>query len=614
MRTRRRAVALAVAGAISIGSFLSREAVAEDVVRADPLEVPAGPLPEPETWAAEGRAPSLETLERTASDLRARGLVRLPFLAWAALDDAAGTVGAGALARARDLDEQSPGTLFEIALRTRRPSDLGRALLSLKAELSAIAWIGVVLFVAGASASVLVALVLVGAGFARSLPLHGHAIGHWMCGKNPPKWPGVLVVLGILSVLALVGIGPLLWLGLVGVIAASRLPRLEGAVLAAALIWIGVFVGPGLEAVSRAALIASREVPLRAAWRIDRSQPLPGDIDVLRHALDRRPEDLLSRSAASIHHLQIGDLEAVESLVTQIPSNGSPALRAHALSQLGAVHLARGDVLQAMAAFEEVRRRGESAAVLFNLSQAYGRAIRLSEQSELFTAARELDPKLVSERSAVDDRNLHGHLIRWPIPLEAYAREAFAPSREARALAGALRERAVGASLPAWMWIAPGLGTALAVLFRRSGLRRCVRCGRHVCEDCSPGAEGESCLRCVHLFTRASQIDVRVRQRELALDRRRQIRSDMATAVAGLLLPGVSPFQDGRPIRGAVRTALWGLGAGLVVAAWLVPPPWEVGRFGMVLPVGLGALLLVPSYLASMVESVRRIAPWRSAG
>jgi hypothetical protein len=426
-------------------------------------------------------------------------------------------------------------------------------------------------------------------------------------------WPGVLAVLGALAVLALVGVGPFVWLGVAGIVAASRLPRLEGAAVAMALLWVGLCVGPGLDVVSRSAVIVSREDPLGPVWRLDRTQPLPGDIDAVQVALARRPDDAMLRAAAATHHLRLGELDVVETLVSHVPSSSPESLRAHALGQLGAVRLARGDVRHALSAFEEARHHGESAAVLYNLSQAYGRAIRLPEQSSLFTAARELDPELVSERSSVESRSLHGYLIRSPLPLGAFLREAFAPSREAAALAGSLRERVLPPAFPDWVWIVPGLGVIVAVLLRRSEVRRCVRCGRQVCERCSPGVEGETCLRCVHLFVRSIQIDARVRRRELTLDRRRQVRSDVVAAATGLVLPGVGALLDGRPIAGGIRAALWGLGSGLVLVPWTVPAPWEVGGLGTVLPLGLGVLLLAPSYLAAAAESARRVAPWRAA-
>jgi hypothetical protein len=265
---------------------------------------------------------------------------------------------------------------------------------------------------------------------------------------------------------------------------------------------------------------------------------------------------------------------------------------------LGILHLADGEVEASIGAFENARSTHETASILYNLSQAYARGMRLMERSAPFAAARNLDPELVSHYTSFEGKNVHRFLIQEPFPLAAYLERAARPSAEAAELAQEIRLWTLGPGAPDWIWLAlPVLGV-LAATLRRKGIRRCNRCERPLCKRCSPtGKLASTCTRCANLFARGSRIDPRIRRLHLDLDRSRQRRLAYARAAMGALLPGAVRVFDGRFAGGIVALVLAGMGIALVATPNFVPLPFEVGGLGALVPPLLGWLLLVPAYL-----------------
>ena len=582
------------------------------VSHADPLVVPTGPLPEPENGAA--LAPA-ERVSSAADALRDRGFDELPILAWALLESARGEGRTELVARAVELAPGSPGVHFEAARISSDPREYWFAFAalarSLPGALFALAFAGVV---AGGGA---LALALGASAFAalRGFGLHGHAFGHSFAAKDPPGWTGVLLLLAALGALPLFGVGPLLLAGLFGAIGALRLVRREAACVAFALAAAGFVLGPGLDRLAPALTAESRAPDLFAAWRIDRGQSLPGDLARVESASKRRPDDVLRRLALATAWMRRGDLARAEAVLGPPNDDAAPDLLAAQLNLHGIVRLAQGDIAQAIPAFERARSTAESAPVVFNLSQAYGRALRLSDQQPTFEAARLLDADLVSRYMSNEGANVHRTLIESSLPLALYAARALAPSEESRALAAELRERVLGTFQPerAWM-ILPAAGLAGFAL-RRKRVARCSRCDRPICARCSREAlSAGTCMRCVRLFIRRENTDPRLRKLELDRDRSRQRRAVLAQAAAALLAPGAVDLLDEHLVRGSVR--LFALGAGLaaLLAPGLLPVPWDLGTLGFALPVATALGLLVPSCALALVQTAGKLSLLRRRG
>ncbi len=572
--------------------------------RADPLEVPTGPLPVPEASAG---LPFGERLQQAEAVLRGRGFRELPVLAWAALDAAKGGTRPNFVQKALRLAPRTPGVLFEAA---RQSGDMGaytRATFSLLQSFPGVVWLLSTLGGALGLGVLLATALVVSIGYGRTLALHGHALGHFTDSVDPPSWPGMLLGVAALAMLPLFGMGPLVILAVAGSLAALRLPTRESFAVATCLAVLGLSAGPLLDGWAKISAVQGHGDTLLAAWRMDRGQPLPGDEAKLQRAAARDSDDLLARLGLATLLMRRGDLLAVEQLLKDVPTTAAAGLRAHAFNILGTVQLARGDVKAAVEWFEDSRAAEESAAVLFNLSQAYGRALRLEDHSALFVAARERDPELIREHTQFEGASIHAYLIQPPIPLRLFLRVALEPSVQADEVARHVRAWTLGRRAPAWSWVLlPVLGLA-GVVIRRRGIGRCRRCSKVICEACSPDVEMGTCVTCERLRAPSGPSDPRLRRAQLDLDKTRRRRVTLGLFGAGILLPGLASLFESRVASGCVRIAAIGVGVGLLVVPGAIPSPWEVGDLSTTLPTVLGFGLLVPLYALGLWESFSRL-------
>jgi len=460
----------------------------------------------------------------------------------------------------------------------------------------------------------LLALLVVLVTFARTVGLHGHILGHLISRTDPPAWPGVLLLMIALVILPLAGIGPALLVAVAGTLAALRLGRSEATAVVVVLLLAGVALGPGLEVWSRFAAVQGRDPALAAAWRLEAAQPLPGDRARLEHALALRPDDLLLRLALASAWLREGDMGRVEEVLQDLPETASADFLARADNLRGTARLARGDIDGAISAYESGRATRESAALLYNLSQAYGRAVLLPERSALFSAARDLDPELVSRYAAFEGANVHRFVIHESPSLLAYLERGTAPGVEAEKLVAEIRSWSLGPRAPGWAWMLLPVGALLGALGRRKTIWRCTRCERPVCQSCLPkdAAVGATCVRCARLFTTNSTSDPRMRKRQLELDRRRQRLLGGTLAALALIAPGTGRVAEGRVGAGGLCFFLLGTGLGLLSISRLLTAPAELGGFASALPLLAAIVLASPVLLAGLFESRARLANVRT--
>ncbi|MGH9886248.1 MAG: hypothetical protein ACREBE_12010, partial [bacterium] len=534
---------------------------ADEDVRADPLQVPSGPLPEPELAATQS---SSERVLAAAAVLRDRGYEDLPVLAWALLDTARAQQQTELVERAIELAPSSPGVRFEAGRITGQPLEFLASVGALSRDLPGLLWLSALAGSALLGGLVLLALGVCVAAALRGLPLHGHALGHRMTGQDPPAWPGTLLCVGLLCALPLFGVGPIGWLAAAGALGALRLPRGQAAGVALALIALGAALGPGLDRAAPALVAVGRESVLVGAWRIDRGQALPGDLARLERASARYPADPVFRLVLAVDQKRHGELERADRMLGDALTSDDSGVRSAALNLHGILTRAEGALDTASPAFERARGADESAPIMFNLSQAYGRALRLSEQEAAFEVASSLDQELVSRYLSANGANVHTVLIQAPIPLSVYLVRALTPSAESTALAREVRQHLLGPIARDRTWLALPILGALAFLLRRKTVTRCSRCERPLCARCSHQAmKTGTCKRCVRLFVKHELTDPRLRKLQLDLDRRRQRRSQLQLAAASLFAPGFADLLDGRFARGML--ALFALGTGFAL-------------------------------------------------
>ncbi|HTO52064.1 MAG TPA: hypothetical protein VMR50_01665 [Myxococcota bacterium] len=576
---------------------------------AAPLQVPTGPLPEPETAAS---VSTPERVQSAAQALHDRGFEELPILAWAMLETARAESRPELVEKAVELAPSSPGVRFEAARISGDPRELFFALRALATclpgALFALAFVAVV--VGGGVIALAVGVSIVSA--LRGFGLHGHAFGHKLSPKDPPGWPGVLLLLAALGSLPLFGIGPVSVAAVFGAVGALRLPRASALFVAGSLTAAGLALGPGLDRAAPALAAVGREPALIAAYRIDRGQSLPGDLERVEAASRRAPDDVVLRLALGTAWLRRGELARVDQALGKPVADLPAPLQAADLNLRGIVRLAEGDLAQAIPDFERARATEETAPVMFNLSQAYGRALRLTEQQPMFEAARALDGELVSRYTGNEGANVHYQLIEPSLSLAVYGARALAPSEDSRALAAELRERLLGTWQRDRLWMLLPAAGILAFALRRDSVSRCSRCDQPICMRCSREARAAgTCMRCVRLFIKREHTDPRLRKLELDRDRRRQRRATLIQSLSALVAPGMVDLVDGRTGRGALL--LFALGAGLAAlhAPGLLPVPWDLGTLGYALPVVLALACLAPTLAFGVLQSISRLGQLR---
>ncbi len=588
---------------------------------APPLVIPVGPGPRPERTA---RLDTAERVERAHAALRARGYDEFPVLAWALLEKAQEEGGSRELiARALALAPNTPSVRFEAAWALHSPMEFARALLAFPASLPALLWLITLLAAAAGVGAGVAAAAIVLVAAARSLPLHAHRLGHLIHAQEPPVWPGVLLALSMLALLARLGLGPVLLLGAAGALATTSMRFKEGSSgVTASLVVLGLLAGPLMGQWSRLVTVTGHERGLLAAWRIDRgSQPLPDDRQRLEQEFAAQPEDPFLRLALATAWLREGGFTRADQLLREAPPDMSASLRARAANLRGIIHLARGRVEPAITAFERARSADEGAGILYNLSQAHGRGLNLLSQASYFKLARQLDAGLIQARTLDESSSVHRYLIRTPIPWSSYLSHGLRQSAAAEEVAVESRRWLLGAHAPGWAWLAVPTVGLLGFFFGGSRVRRCTHCLRPICLRCwSMAANEPSCGRCAQRAAtdRLSDAEQAGLERELA--RRRRLAKLLAAV--SLLLPGIFRIHDGRVKRGAFRAFLAATGVALlfladalpITVAFAIPAPFEVGGLGVTVLVIAALVLIAPLYTRGALEWARhRIAERRPA-
>jgi tetratricopeptide (TPR) repeat protein len=312
---------------------------------------------------------------------------------------------------------------------------------------------------------------------------------------------------------------------------------------------------------------------------------VPSPLDLVR--LERAaPADPLAAEALALRARRDGRIVEADAALRALAEGSNDA---RLLANAANARLLAGELEPAIELYERAVDLDESPVLLFNLSQAYARAIRLSEHEAALSRAQELDADAVDALLASQDAR--GPLVAdLPVPAGVLRRRLHQRADElgaASPLRAALAPGFLGGdplrSAGACAFLA-GVAIALSGAFRAS--RSCARCGARLCPRCDRrgGAQG-LCEACTRLHHRPETTDPQLRFERLAALRargRREARLHLALALA---VPGSAGLLAGRPARALAATLLVG-GAGASVAACfeLLPDPFAVG--------GAGALLL----------------------
>ncbi len=367
--------------------------------------------------------------------------------------------------------------------------------------------------------------------------------------------------------------------------------RRQQTVLALAALSIGLGAFPLANLASRSLDFFGSDPVVRAVVSVASGADAPGDRIRLSAAAERDPMALRGLAMLARRHGRLGEADALyQRLVAEWPQDAALANNA------ANVRLELGHLESAYALYDSALRGGDSEIVLFNLSQAHGRAFRVDALNQVLVDAQRLDGERIAEFTALTGQAGREFVVDLPVSTPVLWRRLFE------------RQSGVGVADQLRARLAPGIlgdeplllaGVLLAVLasFSWVGTRfeaahSCGRCGTQLCARCDPDHAGcELCHDCARLFFRPEQTDRTLRVERIGALRSRERRLQGINALAAVLLPGAAGALTRRP----ATMLLGALGFSLAVAcvAWPrgpLPDPLVAGDAAPLAFLMLGSL------------------------
>lgn len=479
-------------------------------------------------------------------------------------------------------------------------------------------WFAGSAFYVAAFALVWGGLLCIGVAGLLASPHAAHDMGDALSGSTPSFARGALFSVILLLPLAL---GE----GLLGVIAVllllgcvyGRSPQRRWLAAAAIAVWMGAY--PAAHLAGRT-LTALRDDPVLAAALVtSHGGAMPSDVARLQAA---DPDDALAVRAMAEHAYRIDNLGVADARYQQLLALSPEDAAAN--NNAANVRLNLGHIEAALSLYGESIEAIESPVVLYNLSQAYGRAFQVEDLAASLSLAQQLDPATVAELTALQGTEAKGFVVNLPLTSAQVWRRVLS-TREGDEDRFASRGADVAAefrSVFAPGWLGADAGLAAGVLlgsvllgslvgWRIDASGFCGRCGRRVCPRCDQEYQGdEVCWQCRRLFGQTENTDRSQRIERINELRRREARIEKTATATSVLIPGAAGFLAGRPARGLVGALCFALAA---ASLWwrdgVVPDPLVAGLAAPVAFVGV-AVAALAIYAITVVSSLvtRRIA------
>lgn len=439
-------------------------------------------------------------------------------------------------------------------------------------------------FVAGSLAFVFAVGV---AGFSRA----AHDLGD-LLSSHLPGFARSALLFALIGIPVALGEGLLgLMLGVLGIGFVYGGPRYRVVLgLAVALFMLGLY--PLLQLAGTALDALDADPVATASLAVVRDTARPAQVALLQEA-ELQGDGLAARVLAA-RSMRLGDFDrARERFGRLFEEDAADPL---VLTSLGNMAFRAGRTDEAIGFYERARAVGESAVLLFDLSQAYARGFRMEEFELTLQRAQTLDADVVAELSGFADP---GFVADVPFPIAPIRSRMFA-----RADGGALVDAAVAVVAPGWIGRSPTHvaaafllvllgGSLLTGRYQQAG--RCGRCGRRICARCDDSMwSSELCDGCHHLFNRPQGTDPQLRMTRISALRRREARVEKASTLASVVVPGVSGLLARRPDLSLV-SILFFLAA-VALFAWrggVVPDPLAVGHAGPLAFVAAGVVMFL---------------------
>ncbi len=454
-----------------------------------------------------------------------------------------------ALARALWLQERSPISAIRATW---------AALAAIPRHLEASVWF------AGISAYVL-ALALIYGGLlclavsAAVVSLHAaHDLGDTVSNEMPTFARAALLAAAILLPLALgqglVGAG----LGLLALAALYGSTRQRFVlVLASGAVVAGMYPVAQL---AGAALTAYSHDPVVAA-SYSSTEGFITPVDRLRLEQNART-DSLAVHALAVTERRSGNLAAADAHYQRILAEDSSSQAT--LNNAANVRLTLGHMELALDLYRRASEAGESARVLFNLSQAYGASFAVDDLTRTLANAQRLDGNVVAELTRLQGSDETGFTIDLPVDRRMLWDRAY-HGAAAHALAAEFRSGLAPGLLGSQWWVTAAafalvvIAASLASMRLRAS-RLCSRCGRRLCPRCDREfGGGEICEGCTRLFHQPETTDRSLRLARINVLRHRDERMSRIVLLASILVPGYAGLiarRHGWSLVGSIAAAL----------------------------------------------------------
>lgn len=359
--------------------------------------------------------------------------------------------------------------------------------------------------------------------------------------------------------------------------------------LAATMLLLGLY--PLAQLTGRAISAVDSDPVALAAHAVVRGIASPSDVELLAVVEDR---DALAESALALWERRAGSREAAMARYAKllIDHPRDPVV----LAGLANMHFERGEDERSIELSEQAAGVLRSATLLFNLSQVYARSFRMDEFEGALAQAQALDTEAIAalSRTAAPDFVADLPFNIQPIYtrlLESSDDDAFLATTSRLLMPGWLGSS--GTATSAGFGLAALMGLILGRRWEHSS--SCRRCGHRICSRCEATVwNNEICEGCHHLFHRPEATHPEMRSARLAQLRMRERRTNRASLVSSLLVPGVGGLLARRPDLSLL--ALFFFAWGVVLFVWrtgFVPDPLVVGAAGPLAFMLAGALVVL---------------------
>jgi tetratricopeptide (TPR) repeat protein len=442
-----------------------------------------------------------------------------------------------------------------------------------------------------------------------ALPHAAHDLGDLLPGKAP-RFARVALLAALLLAPVALGEGLLglcLVLAAIGCFYGDLRQRLT-VFLAASLFILGAYPVLQLAAGTLEAFFAD---PVAEA-AISTAQGFAHPVDQARLEAAAESDPLAARALA-MRARRAGTLDDADAhyqkLLLEAPDD--PVIANNAAN----VRLNLGQMESALALYRRSVSLRPDPVVLFNLSQAHGRAFQMDQLSDALAQAQHLDGALVAELTALQGAEPVGFVVDQPLA-SALIWERILRSMHGERMAREIRSLFAPGRLGSDRVFAAALFAGILVVFAALGTRisrsqRCGRCGNNICARCDPDSRGRSvCSGCKLLFQPSETTDRELRLARIAELRTRDERVERWAVLASFLIPGVAGLLAKRSLRclfGCVFAVL-----ALLALIWrngVVPDPMLAGATAP-----LAALLIAAvSLLGYFVIVVLSLATRRNA-